>query len=391
MQESLVSNLATVAFRLLYAGAMTQQEAPTELELITDPVESAKAAGLRYVNDTKPGIRRERNGDTFRYFDAKGNEITNAKVLDRIKSLGIPPAYTDVWISPWPNGHIQATGRDAKGRKQYRYHPRWREVRDETKYGRMMAFGQALPLIREQTEKHLTLPGMPREKVLATVVRLLETTLIRVGNDEYAKTNKSYGLTTMRDKHVDISGSTVRFEFRGKSGKNHTINIKDRRLANIVKRSRDLPGYELFQYIDEDGQRRDVTSDDVNTYLREITGQEFTAKDFRTWAGTVLATLALQAAEPFEKEAQAKRNIVAAIQSVSERLGNTPSICRKCYVHPAVLDAYLEGTMIDTLEQRIEQEIADAPHGLKPEERAVMNLLQARLASEREHDQARAQ
>ena len=368
---------------------MTQQEAPTELELITDPVESARAAGLRYVNDTKPGIRRERDGDTFRYFDAKGNEITNDKVLERIRSLGIPPAYTDVWISPWPNGHIQATGRDAKGRKQYRYHPRWREVRDETKYGRMMAFGQALPLIRELTEKHLALPGMPREKVLATVVRLLEQTLIRVGNDEYAKTNKSYGLTTMRDKHVDITGSTVRFEFRGKSGKNHTISIKDRRLANIVKRSRDLPGYELFQYIDENGQRRDVTSDDINTYLREITGQEFTAKDFRTWAGTVLAALALQAAEPFEKEAQAKKNIVAAIQSVSERLGNTPSICRKCYVHPAILDAYLEGTMIDTLEQRIEQEIADAPHSLKPEEQAVMNLLRGRLASEREHDLAR--
>ncbi|PLS79808.1 MAG: DNA topoisomerase I [Chloroflexi bacterium] len=369
---------------------MTEHETSTELDLITDPVESAKAAGLRYVNDSKPGIRRERDGDTFRFFDAKGKEITDPKVLERIKSLGIPPAYTDVWISPWANGHIQATGRDAKGRKQYRYHPRWREVRDETKYGRMMAFGQALPLIREQTEKHLSLPGMPREKVLATVVRLLETTLIRVGNDEYAKTNKSYGLTTMRDKHVDISGSTVRFEFRGKSGKNHTISIKDRRLANIVKRSRDLPGYELFQYLDEDGQRRDVTSDDVNAYLREITGQEFTAKDFRTWAGTVLAALALQAAEPYEKESQAKKNIVAAIQSVSERLGNTPSICRKCYVHPAILDAYLEGTIIDALEQRIEQEIADAPHGLKPEERAVMNLLQARLAAEREHDLARA-
>ncbi len=368
---------------------MTELQPAAVQEIITDPVESAKAAGLCYVNDATPGIRRERIEDGFCYIDPKGQAITDPAVLDRIKSLGIPPAYTDVWICPLPNGHLQATGRDAKGRKQYRYHHRWREVRDETKYGRMMAFGEALPLIREQTEKHLAIPGMPREKVLATVVRLLETTLIRVGNDEYAKSNKSYGLTTMRDKHVDISGSTVRFSFRGKSGKNHTISVKDRRLANIVKRSRELPGYELFQYIDEDGQRHDVTSDDVNAYLREITGQEFTAKDFRTWAGTVLAALALQAAEPYEKEAQAKKNIVAAIQSVSERLGNTPSICRKCYVHPAVLDAYLEGAMIDTLEQRIEQEIEESPHGLRADERAVMNLLRQRLDRERQQDQAR--
>jgi len=367
--------------------ALQQQD--QQLTITVDPAESAKAAGLRYVNDAMPGIRRKRVGKHFSYIGLDGKPIRDPDELKRIRSLGIPPAYTDVWICPIPNGHIQATGRDAKGRKQYRYHPRWHEVRDETKYGRMMAFGQALPLIRERTERDLALSGMPREKVLATVVRLLETTLIRVGNDEYARTNKSFGLTTMRDRHVDISGSTVRFAFRGKSGKKHTISVKDRRLARIVKQSRDLPGYELFQYLDDEGQRRDVTSDDVNAYLREITGQEFTAKDFRTWAGTVLAALALQAFDPFEKDSEAKKNIVRAIEHVAERLGNTPSICRKCYVHPAVLDAYLEGTVIETLEQRIEQEIEDTSHHLRPEEHAVMQLLQQRLLHERAQDQAR--
>lgn len=377
-----------MALGLLAAVGMIEHDSATDLPTISDPVESAKAAGLRYTNDTKPGIRRERVGDEFKYYDPKGNEITDHKTLDRIKSLGIPPAYTDVWISPIANGHLQATGRDAKGRKQYRYHPKWREVRDENKFTRMMAFGEALPTIRRVTEEHLKLPGMPRPKVLATVVRLLETTLIRVGNDEYAKTNKSYGLTTMRDKHVDISGSTVRFEFRGKSGKKHAISVKDRRLANIVKRSRDLPGYELFQYIDEDGKRCDVTSDDVNAYLQEITGEHFTAKDFRTWAGTVLAALALQESEPFEKDSQAKKNVVRAIERVAERLGNTPSIARKSYIHPAIIDAYLEGSVIETLEQRIEQETSSPPP-LRPEEHAVMELLRRRLGAEREHDAAK--
>jgi len=368
---------------------MTQHNETLDQKLgaVADSIESAAAAGLRYVSDAGPGIRRERVDDDFRYLDVNGQVITDPEVLERIKSLGIPPAYADVWISPLPDGHLQATGRDAKGRKQYRYHPRWREVRDEVKFERMLAFGDALPQIRVQTDKHLALTGMPREKVLATVVRLLETTLIRVGNDEYAKTNKSYGLTTMRDKHVDIAGSTVRFAFRGKSGKNHTISVKDRRLANIVKRSRDLPGYELFQYVDEHGERRDVTSDDVNTYLREITGQDFTAKDFRTWAATVLAALALQAYDPFAKETEAKKNVVEAIKSVAERLGNTPAIARKSYIHPAILDAYLEGTMLDTLEQRIEQEL-DSPPPLRPEERTVMDLLRRRLTEERVHDQA---
>lgn len=350
--------------------------------LITDPVQSAKAAGLRYVSDEMPGIRRKRAGKHFSYLGLDGKPIHDPEELQRIKSLGIPPAYTDVWICPLPNGHIQATGRDAKGRKQYRYHPRWREVRDETKYGRMLAFGAALPRIRERVEQDLALPGLSRAKVLATVVRLLGTTLIRVGNDEYAKQNKSFGLTTMRDRHVEINGATVKFRFRGKSGKNHSIALTDRRLARIVKRCRDIPGYELFQYIDDNGERQTIDSSDVNEYLREITGQDFTAKDFRTWAGTVLATLALQECEAFESETQARRQIAQAITSVAERLGNTPSICRKCYVHPAVIDSYLDGTMIESLQQRVEQELEDAPEGLEPEERAVMRLLKRRLERE---------
>ncbi|CAA9551888.1 Hypothetical protein PA2244 (similar to DNA topoisomerase IB, but possibly involved in glycosyl-transfer) [uncultured Synechococcales cyanobacterium] len=349
-------------------------------ELITDPVESAKSAGLRYVTDDSPGIRRKRSGKGFSYIGLDGKPIHDPEELKRIKSIGIPPAYTDVWICTLPNGHLQATGRDAKGRKQYRYHVRWRRVRDETKYGRMMIFGLKLPQIRKRLEQDLARPGLPREKVLATVVRLLETTLIRVGNEEYAKENRSFGLTTMRDRHVDISGSTIQFQFRGKSGKEHTIDLKDRRLAKIVKRCRDIPGYELFQYLDEQGQRQTIDSTDVNEYLREITGEDFTAKDFRTWSGTVFAAIALQEFEAFDSEAQAKKNIVRAIETVSERLGNTPSICRKCYVHPAVIDAYLDGTLAHTLEQRVEQEMAETLDELRPEETAVMAFLQQRLA-----------
>jgi len=347
---------------------------------ITDPVESAKAAGLRYVSDHSPGIRRKRAGKGFSYIGLDGKPIRDADELKRIKSIGVPPAYTEVWICPIPNGHLQATGRDAKGRKQYRYHSRWREVRDETKYARMIAFGQALPKIRQQVDQDLGRRGLPREKVLATVVRLLETTLIRVGNEEYAKENRSFGLTTMRDKHVDISGSTIQFEFRGKSGKLHTIDVSDRRLAKIVKRCRDVPGYELFQYLDEEGQRQTIDSADVNEYLQAITGQDFTAKDFRTWAGTVLAAVALQEFEAFDSQTQAKKNVVRAIEAVSEQLGNTPSICRKCYVHPAVIDTYLDGSLAHTLKQRVEQEMADSLQELPSEEAAVMGLLQQHLA-----------
>jgi DNA topoisomerase-1 len=352
------------------------------LEIITDPVESAKAAGLRYVSDADPGIGRKRVGRGFSYVGLDGKSVRDRSVLQRIRSLGIPPAWTDVWICPVANGHIQATGRDAKGRKQYRYHARWREVRDETKYGRMIAFGKALPAIRKRVNRDMSLPGLPREKVIATVIRLLESTLIRVGNEEYVKQNRSFGLTTMRTRHVDVSGSTLRFEFKGKSGKRHSIEVEDRRLANIVRRFQELPGQELFQYIDDDGGRRTIDSQDVNDYLREITGDDFTAKDFRTWAGTVLAAMALQEFEAFDSEAQAKKNVVRAIESVAKRLGNTAAICRKCYIHPTILDSYLDGTLVATLKQRADQELATSLKGLRSEEAAVLAFLQERLARE---------
>src|SRR2546423_1625725 len=275
-----------------------------------DPVIVAKAAGLRYVSDASPGIRRKRAGKNFSYIGLDGKPIHDQDELHRIRSLGIPPAWTDVWICPQPNGHIQATGRDAKGRKQYRYHPRWRAVRDETKYSRLIAFGEALPTIRARVEHDLGLPGLPREKVLATVVRLLETTLIRVGNEEYARQNRSYGLTTLRNRHVDVRGTELRFHFRGKSGKEHEVALHDRRLARVMRRLQELPGQELFQYVDEDGTRASIDSDDVNAYLREIAGEDFSAKDFRTWAGTVLCAVALRELDAASGEVEAKRNVV---------------------------------------------------------------------------------
>jgi DNA topoisomerase-1 len=350
----------------------------TVTEIILDPVESSKLAGLRYVTDASPGITRRRRGKSFQYFDTEGKPIRDKEVLGRIKSLVIPPAWTNVWICPRANGHLQATGRDAKGRKQSRYHPRWREVRDETKYERMRLFGEALPIIRERVEQDLTLPGLPREKVLATIVRLLETTFIRIGNEEYAKENHSYGLTTLRNKHVDVEGATVRFKFKGKSGKQHVIDLSDRRLARIVKKCMDLPGYELFQYIDEDGSLHTVDSSDVNEYLRGITEQPFTAKDFRTWAGTVLACLALREFEICDTQTQAKKNVVEAIKKVAERLGNTPAVCRKCYVHPTVLETYMTGELINTLEAA-EKKMRANQHSLRDEEAQLMFLLGKRL------------
>ncbi|MEA2523025.1 MAG: topoisomerase [Thermomicrobiales bacterium] len=357
-----------------------KQEEPTRVSrsheppdpcLVVDPSDAARAVGLRYVSDSGPGIRRKRVGKHFSYLDTNGEPIRDARELQRIKALGIPPAWTEVWICPSPKGHIQATGRDAKGRKQYRYHPRWRAVRDETKYGRLRAFGEALPRLRQRLEEDLALPGLPREKVLATVVRLLETTLIRVGNEEYARHNDSYGLTTMRDDHVDVAGSTVQFSFRGKSGKEHTIGVRDRRLAAIVKRCRDLPGQELFQYQGEDDQPRTIGSADVNGYLREVMGQEFTAKDFRTWAGSVLAAQELLRCGPTESETAARRNVVAAIQSVSSRLGNTPAICRRCYVHPVVIDAYQNGVLAELAVATQPSQSTDLP----PEEQFILHLL----------------
>lgn len=348
----------------------------------TDPHDSARAAGLRYVSDDRPGICRLAAGRGFRYVSTAGKPVHDAQVVERIRSLVIPPAWTDVWICPSPVGHLQVTGRDARGRKQYRYHPRWRQVRDSTKYGRIVAFGLALPRIRRRTGQHLARPGLPREKVLAAVVRLLETTLIRVGNEEYARQNHSFGLTTLRDEHADVSGSRVRFHFRGKSGIHHEVGLHDLRLARIVRRCQDLPGEELFQYLEEDGTQHSVDSADVNDYLRSISGQDFTAKDFRTWAGTVLAARALEEFEAFDSEAQAKRNVLRAIESVAKRLGNTKTVCRQCYVHPAVIDAYLDGSLLETLRGRVRQEMEDTLAGLPSEEAAVLAFLQERLSRE---------
>lgn len=357
---------------------------PEVLEKLSDPVEAADAVGLNYVTDDMPGIRREPAGKSFRYRHATGEIVKDPKSLGRIKSLAIPPAWTDVWICADPNGHLQATGRDARRRKQHRYHPRWREIRDETKYARMLAFARALPKIRKRVDRDLRPPGLPRNKVLATVVRLLEVSLIRVGNEEYAKENNSFGLTTMKNRHVDISGSTIRFHFRGKSGKMHEVDIRDPRLARIVRDCQALPGQELFQYVDENGERQNVKSGDVNNYLREITGEYFTAKDFRTWAGTVLAAIALKEFEKFDSQAQAKKNLVQAIERVAERLGNTPAVCRKCYIHPNVIDSYMDGTLIETLKDRAEAQLKGYLGKLRSEEAAVVGLLQQRLTLEQQ-------
>ncbi len=343
------------------------------------PPESAKAAGLRYVDDRRtPGIRRIGSKSRVRYVAPDGRTVSDAAELQRIRSLAIPPAWTGVWICPDPRGHLQATGRDARGRKQYRYHSRWRQVRDEVKYGRLIAFAEALPRIRRRTDADLRKPGLPREKVLAAVVQLLEKTLIRVGNEEYARQNGSVGLTTMKDKHARIRGRSVRFEFRGKSGIEHEIDLNDARLAKVVKACRDLPGYELFQYLDADGRQQAIDSADVNEYLREISGEEFTAKDFRTWAGTVLAAQALAEVARFKSNAEAKRNIVKAVETVAKRLGNTKAVCRKCYIHPAILDAYMDGATIQTIKAHAAK-LARSRGSLSDHESAVVNMIERRL------------
>ncbi|HUF07611.1 MAG TPA: DNA topoisomerase IB [Candidatus Binatia bacterium] len=349
---------------------------------IDDPQASAEEAGLHYVNDTMPGIRRRRAGTGFSYVGPEGRRLTDPDRIAWFKRLAIPPAWTDVWISPLRRGHVQATGRDARGRKQYRYHPRWREVRDEAKYGRLVEFARALPRIRKRTERDLRRRGLPREKVLALVVRLLEETLIRVGNDEYARDNGSFGLSTLRDRHVKDDGAAIRFSFKGKSGKEHTVRVRDRRLARLVKQCQELPGQELFQYVDDDGRRQSIDSGEVNAYLREISGKDFTAKDFRTWAGTVAASMALQEFREIDDDAGRKKAIVRAIEGVAEQLGNTPTVCRACYVHPEVLSSFLDGTLIDALSARA-RGVARGAHALRAEEAAVLGLLQARLARER--------
>ena len=342
---------------------------------------SARNAGLHYVTDRRPGIARARKREgAFDYFDPRGRRIRERQSLARIKRLAIPPAWRDVWICPDASGHLQATGRDVRGRKQHRYHSDWRRIRDETKYDRVIGFGRALQKIRRRVARDLARRGLPREKVLATIVRLLETTLIRVGNDEYARDNKSYGLTTLQDRHAEIRPGKVTFKFRGKSGKQHVFDIRNRKLAKIVKRCRDLPGYELFQYIDGSGAPVDITSSDVNAYLREISGADFTAKDFRTWAGTVLAARALQEFEKFTSQAEAKKNLLRAVEAVARMLGNTPAICRRCYVHPVVLESYLNGTLVDQLKRQDEQKLATGVKRLPPDEAAVLMLLHQTLS-----------
>jgi DNA topoisomerase I len=358
---------------------MAHRAASRGLPAMLDPTDVAESAGLTYVTDEAKGITRERDGDSFKYSKSTGQPVTDEATLERIRKLAIPPAWTDVWICPKPSGHLQATGRDARGRKQYRYHPQFREVSEQTKYEHMLEFARALPAIRAKVAEHMALRGLPREKVLATVVHLLETTLIRVGNDDYARQNESYGLTTLRNKHVKVEGTQLRFQFKGKSGKMWKLQIKDRRVAKIVKGCQDLPGQELFAYVDDEGQARDVTSADVNAYLREITGSDITAKDFRTWAGTVMAALALQEFERFDTKATQKKNLKAAIERVAARLGNTPTICRKCYVHPEILNSYAEGQLLLEIKQEVEGELRDDLAALKPEEAAVLGLLQARL------------
>jgi DNA topoisomerase I len=338
----------------------------------SDPArEAAHEAGLVYTSDVEPGLRRVRRGRGFAYLEPGGRRVRDPATLDRIRSLAIPPAWQHVWISSRPRGHLQATGRDARGRKQFRCHPRWREVRDADKFGRLAGLARSLPRIRAKVARDIKLPGLPREKVLATVVRLLETTFVRIGNEEYARENGSFGLTTLRDRHVKVSGSTVRFVFRGKSGVEVEAGVTDPRVARVVKRCEELPGQLLFQYQDEHGERRAVTSDDVNMYLREASGQDFTAKDFRTWAATVLAAGALRELAEFESEAEAKRNVVAAIDQVARRLGHTRAVCRRSYVHPAVVDTYLEGELAHVL---IAPPGRPAPR-LKADELAVLRLL----------------
>jgi DNA topoisomerase I len=352
---------------------------PCSAAAIDEPVvESARAAGLAYVSADRPGIRREPEGESFSYFKPDGAPVTDEATLERIRRLAIPPAWTQVWICTRANGHLQATGRDARGRKQYRYHPQFRQQRESNKYDRLMDFARALPALRARVGLDMSLRGLPREKVLATVVHLLETTLIRVGNDDYARDNKSYGLTTLRSSHVKVDGAQLRFRFKGKSGKTWNLQVGDRRVTRIVKACQELPGQELFQYVDAQGQLRDVTSADVNAYLREVSGSDITAKDFRTWAGTVMAALALSEAEQAGLQETAKQRLKSAIERVAARLGNTPTICRKCYVHPEILDAHASGTLLLNIQDEVKEELGATQ--LRADEAAVLALLESRLS-----------
>ncbi len=354
---------------------------------------AARAAGLRYVDRTDPGIRRVTRGKAFGYVGPEGKAIIDEETLARIRALVIPPAWTDVWICPTANGHIQATGRDARGRLQDRYHADWAKVRDETKYERTLAFARALPRLRRRVRRDLARRGLPREKVIAAVVRLLEMTMIRVGNEEYARDNKSFGLTTLRDRHARIRGSSLKLSFRGKAGKEHSVGVADRRVARIVKACQELPGQRLFQYIDEDGERQSLDSDDVNRYIRDAMGDEFSAKDFRTWAGTVLAARAFQALEDATGDEQlaeaaasgdtnrGRASLTRAVEEVAQQLGNTPAVCRKCYIHPQIIEAYLDGSLAQALSNRAIQ-VLETDTGLRAEERVVLSILRRRLAAD---------
>ncbi|MGE8146239.1 DNA topoisomerase IB [Pseudomonas frederiksbergensis] len=328
---------------------------------------------LHYVDDTQPGITRRKLRGKFCYFDPAGQRITDPDEIKRINSLAVPPAYVDVWISADPRGHLQATGRDARGRKQYRYHARWREVRDADKYSRLRDFGLALPKLRKQLEALLAAPGFSRDKVMATVITLLDATLIRVGNTQYARDNRSYGLTTLRSRHVEVNGSAIQFQFRGKSGVEHQITVKDRRLARIIKRCLEIPGQNLFQYLDENGERHTVSSSDVNAYLQTLTGADFTAKDYRTWAGSALALSVLRELQ-WEPESDAKRHVVEMVKNVAKQLGNTPAVCRKCYIHPAVLDGFLLGALAQLPRPRVRK-------GLRAEEVGLAIFLEKMVAA----------
>ena len=330
---------------------------------------SARAAGLRHVSDAAPGIGRRRASCGFRYLRPRGGAVRDIATLSRIRALAIPPAWRAVWICPRADGQLQATGRDARGRKQYRYHSRWRETRDETKYGRMLEFAAALPAIHRRVGRDLARHGLPREKILATVVRLLETTLIRVGNEEYARENDSFGLTTLRARQVKVNGSKVRFQFRGKSGVEHAIELEDRRMAAIVKRVRELPGQELFQYVDDNGETRSVDSADVNEYLKAIAGEEFTSKDFRTWAGTVLAAEALHRL----------KHLGHAVEAVARQLGNTKAVCRKCYIHPVVIGAHLDGSLAEAMAGRSVEACVKRLLGRRRKPRSLVPLLKQSL------------
>lgn len=353
---------------------------------LRDYVGTAEAAGLRYVTDATPGIRRRRHGRGFTYIDPEGQVIRERDQLRRFRALVIPPAWTDVWICPDPAGHLQVTARDGRGRKQYRYHPGFRERRDESKFERMLALSDVLWKIRERVETDVALPGHPREKIMATVVWLLERTLIRIGTDEYAKANKSFGLTTLRQRHVAVDGWKMRFEFRGKSGIEHSVSVIDRRIARIVQRCQELPGQILFQYLDDDGRRQSVEAEDINAYLREITGREITAKDFRTWAGTMLAAEALRATGPAPTRKQAEKNVVAAVDRTKDKLGNTRSVCRKYYIHPALIEAYLDGDVLPPVPETSWRERGAERATLRQHEADVLAFLKARLSGRDRQD-----